>query len=568
MKNDKDNILYIDDEIENLSGFKYVFKKYYNIFTASTAKEGVKLLRNNKIKVLISDQRMPKMTGVQLLELAATEFPKVYRIILTAYTDVQDIILAINKGKIYQFIRKPWDKDEVKIIIDNAIKSYNLKEENENLFEKLKLANLKLEKANKSLEEKVIERTKELNIKNKELEKHRNNLEYLIKIRTKDLEIALQKAEESDKLKTAFLSNVSHEIRTPMNAIIGFAELLLKPDYTDAEKNEFKDQVIFNANTLLRLIDDILDIAKIEANQITIRYENYDLNQLLEDIYMIFQKQILDYNKKITLNLNKPSHSKPFIIKTDKIRLNQVMSNLIGNAIKFTDEGSVSFGYKIIQDTNEILFHVKDSGIGISKDMQEVIFNRFRKVSFNSSKLYRGTGLGLFITKSLIDLLNGKIWVESEENKGSSFFFKIPYLPFDEKIENENIIKTKLLPEVDFGGKSILVAEDEDSSYLFIEKSLRKTNANLIRAFNGEEAVNILKDNNIDLILMDMQMPVMNGYRATQIVKKINKNIPVIAQTAFAMAEQKEKIFKIGCDDYLAKPLNSNELINTILKYI
>ena len=568
MKNDKDNILYIDDEIENLSGFKYVFKKYYNIFTASTAKEGVKLLRNNKIKVLISDQRMPKMTGVQLLELAATEFPKVYRIILTAYTDVQDIILAINKGKIYQFIRKPWDKDEVKIIIDNAIKSYNLKEENENLFEKLKLANLKLEKANKSLEEKVIERTKELNIKNKELEKHRNNLEDLIKIRTKDLEIALQKAEESDKLKTAFLSNVSHEIRTPMNAIIGFAELLLKPDYTDAEKNEFKDQVIFNANTLLRLIDDILDIAKIEANQITIRYENYDLNQLLEDIYMIFQKQILDYNKKITLNLNKPSHSKPFIIKTDKIRLNQVMSNLIGNAIKFTDEGSVSFGYKIIQDTNEILFHVKDSGIGISKDMQEVIFNRFRKVSFNSSKLYRGTGLGLFITKSLIDLLNGKIWVESEENKGSSFFFKIPYLPFDEKIENENIIKTKLLPEVDFGGKSILVAEDEDSSYLFIEKSLRKTNANLIRAFNGEEAVNILKDNNIDLILMDMQMPVMNGYRATQIVKKINKNIPVIAQTAFAMAEQKEKIFKIGCDDYLAKPLNSNELINTILKYI
>jgi two-component system sensor histidine kinase/response regulator len=326
METNKSHILYIDDEKENLSGFKYVFKKHYHVHVAISADQGWEVLKEHPIKVIITDQRMPRTTGTQFLEKAAREYPSIFRIILTGYTDVQDIIAAINKGKIFQFIRKPWDKDEVKVIIDNAIQLYDVKEHNTELLASLQSKNIELEEINQTLEEKVTERTKQL-------EEHKQNLEEKVKERTKQLEMAKDKAEESDRLKSAFLANVSHEIRTPMNAIIGFSELLTTEELTEEDKQEFKDQIILNSNSLLRLIDDIIDISKIEANQITIEYGNHDLNLILSELYTIYNEQKANLGREqIELIIDTPKQQN-LIINTDKIRLHQVLSNLIGKCI-------------------------------------------------------------------------------------------------------------------------------------------------------------------------------------------------------------------------------------------
>jgi signal transduction histidine kinase len=566
METNKSHILYIDDEKENLSGFKYVFKKHYHVHVAISADQGWEVLKEHPIKVIITDQRMPRTTGTQFLEKAAREYPSIFRIILTGYTDVQDIIAAINKGKIFQFIRKPWDKDEVKVIIDNAIQLYDVKEHNTELLASLQSKNIELEEINQTLEEKVTERTKQL-------EEHKQNLEEKVKERTKQLEMAKDKAEESDRLKSAFLANVSHEIRTPMNAIIGFSELLTTEELTEEDKQEFKDQIILNSNSLLRLIDDIIDISKIEANQITIEYGNHDLNLILSELYTIYNEQKANLGREqIELIIDTPKQQN-LIINTDKIRLHQVLSNLIGNAFKFTEKGKITFGYKLTSSNNNqpvLRFHVADTGIGIPEEAHSYIFERFRKADANKEKIFRGTGLGLFICRNLIEKFKGKIWIESELDKGTTFFFDIPYLPGNE------VLAEKPTPQVNFANgdynftdKTILVAEDEDSSYHFIENIIRETKATIVRAKNGQEALDIVNNqNNVDLILMDIQMPVMNGYEAISLIKEEKEHIPIIAQTAYALVNQKDQVMESGCDDFLAKPFQKNDLLSTIKKYI
>ena len=573
MNKTKNHILYIDDEKENLTGFKYVFKQFYQVHIASSAVEGWDILKKEEIKVVITDQRMPKITGVQLLEKTAVEYPNIYRIILTGYTDVQDIIEAINKGKIFQFIRKPWDKDEVKVIIDNAIKLYDLKKENDQLLNILQEKNIELENINSTLEKKVKERTKEIEEKNAELKRHRNHLEELVKIRTIDLEKAKIRAEESDKLKSSFLANVSHEIRTPMNAIIGFSELLVNNDYTIEEQREFKNHIVINAGTLLRLIDDILDISKIEADQIKIQYKNCNLNQLLDELYVIYEKEKFNMGKGHIDLFYEIQTRKNIFISTDRIRLHQVLSNLISNALKFTESGYVKFGFNIINENTEkpeIKFYIKDSGIGIPVEAQQYIFDRFRKADITESKFYSGAGLGLFICKSLVDMFNGKIWIESEKNKGSSFYFQIPYLPVEDFSLNELVEDIKQdISDYCFKNKLILVAEDEDSNYLFIEEVLKTTQADVIRAKDGKESVELFRTTkNIDLVLMDIQMPVMSGYEAIHQIKQMNRNVPIIAQTAYALTNQREEILNTGCDFFIPKPFRPEELLKTINKFL
>jgi len=570
----KDHILYIDDEKENLTGFKYVFKKHFNVHIAGNKDEGWAILKNHPVKVLITDQRMPKMTGVEILERSAKEFPNVYRIILTGYTDVQDIIAAINKGKIFQFIRKPWDKEEVKIILDNAIKLFDLQSENQNLIRSLQDSNEQLQDVNYRLEKLVESRTLKIEKQNKELEKHQNHLEELVRQRTRELELAKQKAEESDKLKSSFLANVSHEIRTPMNAIIGFSELLLTEDYSKDEKKEFRDQVLINSNYLLRLIDDIIDISIIEANQIKINYGEHSIKSIIDELIMVFNKQIQEHESdKIDIIID-DSEPEDITVLTDKVRLHQVLSNLIGNAIKFAEQGEIHIGYKLVENSSSnhmIQFYVQDDGIGISKDDQIHIFERFRKVSDSDQKIYRGTGLGLFICRSVVNKFGGNIWVESELGKGSTFYFDIPYKPV-ENITDEVLNESNLSIDSDsfnFNGKTIIVAEDEDSSYYFIENAMRYTNANLKRARNGQETLDLIKSTEkVDLILMDLQMPVMNGYTAISTIKEKKYKIPIIAQTAYALVEQREKIINSGCDDFLPKPYKTIELLNTVKKHL
>jgi signal transduction histidine kinase len=602
MDNALEPILYIDDEVENLRGFQFLFKKYYNISVAKSADEAFDILKNTHVKLIIADQKMPKMTGVDFFEKAADLYPNVIRIILTGYSDIEAIIKAINKGRIFKYVTKPWDKDELKLIIDNALWSYNIAEENRVLINSLKQANINLEDANKqleqsnlTLEQKVKERTHEILEKkkeieqqhdlmkqqrdqiarqNEELEEHRTKLEQLVIERTSDLIEAKEKAEQSDKLKSAFLANFSHEIRTPMNAIMGFSQILYNnKDITDDEKKEFLELVLTNSQYLLNLINEILDISRIEAGEMVLDYASCNLNHLILELLSQYEEH-KTYLKKSNINLviNPEIEELNLHTITDSNKLKQVLINLIENAFKFTETGHIEFGYKLLntKGKKEILFFVKDTGIGIEDDAKSFIFERFRKVDSSTGKLYRGAGLGLAISKKLVEFLGGKIWVESKLFEGSTFYFTHP-LKVDKTIdsEKEKSILTAYNNNFNWGKKLILIAEDEFTNYRFIVKALEKTKINLLWAKNGVESFEMIKKhNNIDLVLMDIRMPLMDGFEATRKIKEFNKDLPVIAQTAYALDYEKDEILKAGCDDYISKPYTVHELLNVIDKYI
>lgn len=587
MKEELEPVLYIDDEVENLRGFQFLFKRYYKIYIAKSAEEGLELLKNNPIKLILADQRMPGMTGVEFFELAADLYPDIIRIILTGYSDIEAIIKAINKGKIFKYVTKPWDKDELKLIIDNALWSYNISAENKNLIQTLKEANQNLEQKVKERTNEILKQKKEIEeqrdlaklqrdqiaIQNEELEKHRTQLEFLVQERTIDLIAAKEKAEQSDKLKSAFLANFSHEIRTPMNAIMGFSYLLRQEDRTEGEKKEFIELIISSSQYLLNLINEIIDISRIEAGELTLDIKLTNVCQLISEIIAQYEEQKVLINKgHIKLLLSPEIRNSNLSVKTDQIKLHQILVNLIENALKFTEQGSIEFGFSIRQYEGKdfIVIQIKDTGIGISEDAKSFIFERFRKVeNVGADKLYRGAGLGLAISKRLVELLGGKIWVESEINKGSIFYFTLPYN--EEEGSINFITETKLESRrvsYNWNGKVILVAEDEPANFKYIENVLSHTNIGLIWAKNGLETCEFLKKReDIDLVLMDIRMPIMDGYEATRRIKKINGTIPIIAQTAYALDYEKEEILKAGCDDYIAKPFSDNELLMVINRY-
>jgi len=399
-----------------------------------------------------------------------------------------------------------------------------------------------------------------------ELEKHRNHLEELVIERTQQLEKSIlerEVAEESDRLKSAFLSNMSHEIRTPMNAIIAFSTFLKNPDLTNNQRDEYISYIQSSGQSLLNLIHDIIDISKIEAKQIRIQHANCSINPILEELFVLFKETIV---KKgclgLDIKLEKKYGYPNLILKTDPYRLKQILSNLLDNALKFTTKGTIEFGFELIE--KKIIFFVKDTGVGIPKDKTEYIFQRFGKIEGHGRNL-GGTGLGLAISQNLATLLNGKLYVESILGEGSTFFLELPFLgdqeiPFVSK-PKDNIVKSNYI----WPNKSILVAEDEDLNFKVIEIALRNTQAEIIRAKNGIEAIEAINSNShIDLILMDIQMPEMNGYEALSIIKQQNPGIVIIAQTAFALVEEKEHCISLGFNDYISKPLNIKELISKI----
>lgn len=587
MKEELEPILYIDDEVENLRGFQFLFKRYYNIHVAKSAEEGFEILKNNPIKLILADQRMPEMTGVDFFEIAAKLYPDVIRIILTGYSDIEAIIKAINKGKIFKYVTKPWDKDELKLIIDNALWSYNITAENRNLIQNLKEANQNLEQKVKERTDEILKQKKEIEeqrdlaklqrdqiaIQNEELERHRSHLEFLVQERTIDLIAAKEKAEQSDKLKSAFLANFSHEIRTPMNAIMGFSYLLRQDDRTEAEKREFIELIITSSKYLLNLINEIIDISRIEAGELTLDIKLTNVCKLITDIVNQYEEQKTLINKAhIKLQLSPEVRNSSLSVKTDPIKLHQILVNLLENALKFTEAGSIEFGFSINQYEGKdfVVIHVKDTGIGINEDAKSFIFERFRKVeNVGADKLYRGAGLGLAISKRLVELLGGKIWVDSEIDKGSTFYITLPYTEEDGTIiyVSEKKYETRRI-SYNWNGKVILVAEDEPANFKYIENVLSQTNIGLIWAKNGLETCEFLKQReDIDLVLMDIRMPIMDGYEATRRIKKINGKIPIIAQTAYALDYEKEEILRAGCDDYIAKPFSDSDLLIIINRY-
>jgi PAS domain S-box-containing protein len=381
------------------------------------------------------------------------------------------------------------------------------------------------------------------------------------------LKEAKENAEQADMLKSVFLANMSHEIRTPMNAIIGFSEILSDEELSKHEREEFIRYITQGSNTLMNLIEDIIDITKIEAGKIKINLTECNVSNLMDELYATFLKiKNRDGKKSMELRLNKPVSDKDFSISTDPNRIRQVLSNLLGNALKFTDEGYIELGFTLERE-NQVVFYVKDTGIGIPKEKQKLIFERFGQVEDAQNKEQKGTGLGLAISKKLAELLGGNLTVESEKNVGSIFKLTLPVNLAAGKVEKKKIeIK---VPEINWNNKVILIAEDSVLNYTYLEAILQRTNVKLLWAKDGKEAVEMCQENDdIDIVLMDIKMPVLDGLNAIKEIKKFRKELPIIVQTAYAMPEDRERSFAAGSDDYLTKPLNATVLFKTISKFM
>lgn len=378
-----------------------------------------------------------------------------------------------------------------------------------------------------------------------------------------ELEKAKLKAEESDQLKSAFLANMSHEIRTPMNGIIGFTELLKAANLSLEEHKKYIEIIEKSGTRLLNIINDIVDISKIEAGQMQVSYSATNVDQQMQYIQTFFGPEAQD--KGIQLSLIKPLTDEETIISTDREKLYAILINLVKNAIKYTVKGTIEFGYEIRGDY--IRFFVKDTGIGISKDRQKAVFERFIQADFNDKMARQGAGLGLAIAKAYVELLGGKIWVESELDKGSTFYFTLPDInQFEEEDRTENNISTNQVP-CEIKKLKILVTEDDKISRLLILKVIEEFGNEILIAQTGVEAVEICRNNpDLDLILMDIQMPLMNGYEATKEIRKFNKEVIILAQTAFALEGDKAKTLEAGCNGYVSKPIKKQELSN-LLQY-
>jgi PAS domain S-box-containing protein len=387
----------------------------------------------------------------------------------------------------------------------------------------------------------------------------------------KHLQDAKTKAEEADRLKTSFLANMSHEIRTPMNAIMGFTELLLTTNPDEKERSEFLKLIRTSSGDLLNIIEDLIDIAKIESKQFKIKFKDCRPYQIIAELQTIFQEVLRRFgiNDTVELLIKVDEADKDVVFYSDGERLKQVLNNLLNNAAKFTDKGFIEFGYKIIDHSN-IFFFVRDSGPGIPESMKDKIFERFIQLESQNIKDHRGAGLGLAICKNIVNLMGGEIWMESTQGKGSDFFFQLPMREVPPEFEraSEKTSQDKKLVRRDWKDRKILIAEDDESNYLYLSEMLKNTGAKILWAKNGLEAINLAEsEESIDCILMDIKMPEISGLEATKYIVRVRPEVPIIAQTAFAMDGDKEKCIGAGCCAYISKPVDSEKLLNLIEKF-
>ncbi len=388
-------------------------------------------------------------------------------------------------------------------------------------------------------------------------------LEGSIELREKyeELKKVKEKIEESERLKTAFLQNISHEIRTPMNGIIGFSEMLANPSLSDETRKNFTNVIISSSYQLLSIIENIINISKIESGQIDVSKIRVSLNELLDDLYMNFAEKAKSQN--LQLFLHKELTNDNANIVTDLTKLVQIIESLLNNAFKFTKQGYIEFGYK--SENKHILFFVKDTGIGIAPEFQNNVFDSFWQVDSGNKGNNSGMGVGLSIAKSYVELLEGRIWLNSTPNQETTFYFTIPYVPYVETVFSTF---NNSEPSINFTGKTILIADDEKINRNFLNEVFSNTGATIIHAKTGIEAVELCNQHVISIVIMDVRMPMLNGNEATKIIKQQKPNLPIIIQSAYTTDDDKLAAIDAGCNYFISKPIMRKELLNTISKLL
>jgi signal transduction histidine kinase len=522
-------ILIVDDKPDNLVALEMILRNFdAEIISSTSGNDALEKTIEHDFALALIDVQMPEMDGFEMVRLLRqVEKTKYLPVIFISaiYSEDQFLIQGIEAGAV-DFIIKPFQPriliGKVKIFLD----LYDQK---------------------KRLEVEIQERIK---------------TEASLRAARESLIEAKKKAEESDRLKTAFLANMSHEIRTPLTTIVGFAGLLAEDYISRESKQEYVNYIYKSSENLIAIINDILDVAKIEAGQLKIEKAPVDIKSVLKEIYQTFQTKIEATEKNISAQLQIPD-GEPLILNTDEGRIRQVLHNLLGNALKFTPEGSIQFGYT--EEEQYVEFFVHDTGIGIPEDQLDRIFERFQKLENGTILNSSGTGLGLSIVKKMVEFLGGTISVFSTLNNGSLFSFTIPK---DIRPANRNNTQSDTLPEhLNWSSKKIMVVEDEFSTYVLLENMLSSTGVKLQWAKNGREALDNLSDK-VDAVLMDINMPLMSGIEAFQELRKINNEIPVIAQTAYAMDDEKEHLTALGFNGYITKPILKTDLLQVLNTFL
>jgi len=372
---------------------------------------------------------------------------------------------------------------------------------------------------------------------------------------------ARDKAQESDRLKSAFLANMSHEIRTPMNGILGFSDLLKNPSLTGEKQQEFIRIIEKSGVRMLNIINEIIDISKIEAGLMNVNITETNINEKIESLYLFFKTQV--EGKGMQLFFKNTLPKKEAIIRTDNEKVDSILTNIVKNAIKYSKEGIIEFGYQKKDETLE--FYVKDTGIGIPKDRQSAIFERFIQADISNKMAQQGAGLGLSISKAYVEMLGGKMWVESEEGIGSTFYFTLPY---NTEPKEKSTVKNTVTSVNKVENLKILIVEDDETSEALLSITVKEFSKEVLKAMTGKDAIEICHNNpDLDLILMDIQIPDLNGYEATRQIRQFNKDVVIIAQTAYGLYGDREKAVEAGCNDYIAKPIKKDELLSLIQKY-
>jgi signal transduction histidine kinase len=473
----------------------------------------------------------------------------------------QSIYIPFGVFVFFNTVKKEKRLAGLSIVIKQIINMAIEKMEKLTLLEELKSLNVTFEKM-------VRERTRELSDKNEQLGKEIEVYKINENNRT---ETPLTPTKISEAVPSSLLMNISHEIRTPLNGILGFSEMIRNADLSPGEKEKYISIIKTCGRSILKIIEDIVDLEYIETHQIKIKNEDFAIGGLITDLYDHFKIDDLfrqKENVELRLNTNIDGNT---LINSDRGRIWQILVNIIGNAIKYTEEGFVEIGCKLQESYQKkkaeqmIVFFVKDTGIGIDKEFQKNIFDRFVKIEHEFAKMYGGTGLGLSIAKDLAQLLGGKIWFESEKGIGSQFYFSLPATVATFAVKDLPMTSKEIKNKFIWTGKCVLIVEDDEMSLIYLKEVLKQTQIDIIHARNGKQAVEMVEANpKIDIILMDIKLPEMDGYEATRRIKQIKPTIPVIAQTAYAMADDYQKSLQVGCDEYISKPINRRKLLQTI----